>query len=354
MLIQCVSDECQLAPGLLTEVLDCIARRVNESFDLQEIVTSRYSNALFDAIRHAFSDGADNLVFLGSVLSNREDLRDSLGQAQNSLAAGELVRGWLQQLDPVERAMGALVIMDIACDEVINRQRLSATRVDRTTLHEITPDVVDLLESGERYVYFSACWALAWLGSLQCVSGADTLRAFPKLFGIWRYADCEDIRFISAWAIGSLPLLARRTIDLTESRVELSRFLKNRFSPEDHWLSTKEAWASLTIAYYTRSVWSDRELAEKFSRLYPRLPPINRPTILTLLKTLGKEGDAAARTLTSRFPPIEGVEVGTDYLPSRFRRRVESTVHKAEDIGWASWNAVARATQRSIEDQKGE
>lgn len=123
--------------------------------------------------------------------------------------------------------------------------------------------LVPILYSDEPYLHFAACWAFAWLGGTGTWTPEHKPSVLSRLLEIWRWSQLPDIQYTASWAIESLPIIDRDLNPLPKPNPELIKFIKEQYSlDDDKWTNRTKILASLVIAFYWRTPWTDEELAE--------------------------------------------------------------------------------------------
>jgi hypothetical protein len=308
LLSQCILDEIQIPPDLLEEGLEWIARRSGDSSELiQLLYRGRFGKTLQKVVQNAYISSNMDLPHLGSALAfitldqinwtRSEDLTPQLVDKITTLLGDE---------NAIQRAAGTLAVMIIAfyySGSPIKRPELTADA--QKYLMALGGQLVPILDSDEPYLYFSACWAFAWLGESGAWSPEHKPGVISRLLEIWRESPLYDVQRQAAWTISSLPIIARELKPLPEPDPELIDFIKQQGSlmgEKDESAKFKRS-AALVIGFYWKTPWTDKELAQLLASEYGGREEYDRLGIQnfkSFLKVLGEAGMAQLEALEQK------------------------------------------------------
>ena len=261
LLSDCIVDEVQLAPALLEEALEIIARTSRgPSFEIAAIAEGKYGKLLRSVVEKAFISSETDLPGLGSALAEACLSQDFSLDNDNKLSdkAKASIREMLRAQNPLTKSTGALVLMEKAFEAA--QPSFRNTPPERW-LGDEAASIIKMLPAKEPYVAFSACWALAWLGRAGFLSPENTEAAICLLVVLWRKANLPEVQRQAAWAISELPPVSRNPLLLSTIEPGLEDFLKSQPFPwADHFGQQRMRGAALVLAYYLGAPWSDDEL----------------------------------------------------------------------------------------------
>ncbi len=269
LLGQCFLDEVQIAPSLLREGLEWIARRSRSTSSIiRELHHGRYGEVLSEVVQNAYISSTTDLLSLGETLMtiNLEQIGWN-GELKSGIA--RRIISLLESDSTAQKAGGALVVMSISYsfhsedNLLLERWRGEITRDEEEWLQKLGDEVVPLLYSEKPYLYFAANWAFCWLGRGKFWSPERKPDVLARLLTIWRESTQPDIQHVATWAISDLPIIGRELSPFPKHDQELIEFIKEWFSmKEGPFRQEDRKRASLAVGFYLRAPWSDEELAE--------------------------------------------------------------------------------------------
>ena len=304
LLSQCILDEIQIAPDLLEEGLEWIARRTIGPTELIPLLyRGRYGKILLKVVEDAYIGSDTYLSGLGSALADitLEQINWAGGSQDLTPQIVEKLTSLLADENTIQRAAGALAVMNIAFYyEKSFDEKSDITYDTQKHLAALGDQLVPMLYSDEPQLHFAACWAFAWLGETGAWSPEHKPDVLLRLLKIWRASQSPDIHHVASWAISSLPIIDRESKPLPEPDTDLIDFIKKQFSLEEDKLGVpKKKKAALVTGFYWKAPWTDEELAQLAASIYGE-DFDDIPTLDPLLKALGEPGKAQLEALKQK------------------------------------------------------
>jgi hypothetical protein len=263
LLGQCFLDEIQVSPALLEEGLEWIARRQRGPFPLiRDLYHGKYGEVLTRVVQNAYTNFTTDLLQLGNALGDitLEQIKWR-GKIEPEIVMR--IMSLLKSENLLQKAAGALAIMDIAFffrPELSDRKR---STLDKESLRKLGDEILPLLHSEEPYVYFSASWAFAWLGHGEYWSPEHNPDVLSRLLTIWKEFTQPRIQRQATWAIMELPIIDRALNPFREPDQGIIEFINNWYSMKEGPFERKfRKCASLVIGIYLKKPWTDERLAE--------------------------------------------------------------------------------------------
>jgi hypothetical protein len=134
----------------------------------------------------------------------------------------------------------------------------------RETLMSLGDKLVPILYSDNFHLHFAAAWAFAWLGEADSCSQSCIPSVLARLVDIWKGSSLYEVQRVSTWAISSLPIMDRELKPLGQPDSDLIKFIKAASSsPEKTRNYEFYVPASLIVAFYYKSPWTDAEIANE-------------------------------------------------------------------------------------------
>jgi len=281
LLVLCMADEVQIAPGLLETAMEGVARcwRVSEPL-ITELARSRYGEVFFDVCKKLYFSSNEQLMPIGGALGGNLLVR--LGWAA-SPKFDDSVNGGIDALldsgDPRQEAMACLAIMEIAwhwCSRLGYTSDPSGKRSGkklpapiRRRLLKWTKRIAPLCDSAEITLQLAAVWAAIWLRTIGTWSSDADSSVVKKFAGIWANTPYPELQYLAAWTIYRSPLKDRGAFKLS-AEAWLIELVQSTMSADERplWRSAKRR-AAITLAYYIGAPWTDQELAGKLRELEP-------------------------------------------------------------------------------------
>lgn len=259
LLGQCILDEIQLAPKLLEEALEWIARRTGSPSSLiLSLFGGRYGNVLLEVIRDAYISSDTDLHSLGGALGDIYLRRMGWmwrDQTEPEPQLYDEITQLLENDNALQKAIGALVVSVFTF--YFPPKKLSSDW--KRLLKSWDDAILSSLYSEIPYLHFAACWAFIFLVE----SGAWTPGHHPdvlsRLLDLWKNSPLPDVKRTARYAISAMPIIDREFKPLPEPDADSIQFIEEMYSQYD--LFAKEA--ALVIAFYWKKPWTDDELAEK-------------------------------------------------------------------------------------------
>ncbi len=275
LLGECIADECSIAPELLTNALDTIARRAPSSKGvISRLLSSKYKEIFQELVRKKFTNAERGLFsYAEAYMGTAEG-----GTANKGLYTADLfdrIEEFLKSEDTSKNSLGALLIMRIGLGVATRQMKLNAK--ENETLLRFGDLLPPLLFSGAAHLQFSAAWALTWLVNARIWSPSRNAKVLRRLTDLWINSKVPDVRFVAAWALSRFPLLRQGARPLGESDEATIAFLKNvGHSSEQGW-AAHDFTTSCVVSYYLNAPWSGKELEKRFEEAYKEIPGA-RPT----------------------------------------------------------------------------
>lgn len=298
LLGQCLLDEIQVAPDLLEEGLEWLARRrTSDSSELIRLLfRGKYGKILQKIIQDAYFTSRTDLTYLGGALS--DITLEQLNWTEKPDLTPQLVekiKVLLINKDPIQKAAGTLAVMEIAFYCSIPFERPKLPTETQELLKALGDQLVPILYSDEPHLYLAACWAFAWLGKTRVWTPEHKSDMLSRLLEIWRESQLYDVQDKASWAISELPIINRELKPLPEPDAEMIAFIKEQsLVKKDEWRADAKIAASLIIGFYWKKPWSDEELARMASRIG------DRELSESLRKALGEPGKAQLEALKQK------------------------------------------------------
>jgi len=315
LLSQCILDEIQIAPDLLEEGLEWIARRTigpTERIPIPLLYRGRYGKILLKVVKDAYIGSDTYLSGLGSALADitLEQINWAGGSQDLTPQIVEKLTTLLDDENAIQKAAGTLAVMNIAFYYKRRFEKMPELTADvRKHLKALGDQLVPILYSDEPHLHFAACWAFAWLGGTGAWSPEHKPDVLSRLLKIWRESQSPDVQYVASWTISDLPLIDRESKPLLEPDPDLIGFIKKQFSlDEDDYRVYAKKRASLVMGFYWKAPWTDEELAQSVASIYGK----GFHDVLTLdplLKALGEPGKAQLESLKQKQDEREMVAI---------------------------------------------
>ncbi len=258
---QCIIDEVQVSPSLLSKCFLCLAVRGRAIDDMiPALALGKYGGLMLEVLMSELQACNKSISDVGSVLS-RGLLARELGWSGRSGfpdAVVERSRVLLTSDDIVTQTKGALAVMSLAFYQ--HQEGLPGSS-QASLLSATADDLLRLLGRREEYTKFAAAWALAWIGTSGLLTQDHARRALDSLFAVWRKAKNSHTRRDVAWAITRLPIMDRDTAPVRGQSKSGVAFLKQQPIPrmDDHG-NRMMSTAARIIGFYWGTPWSDDEI----------------------------------------------------------------------------------------------
>ncbi len=292
LLGQCISDEVKIVPELLKESFEWIARRSITPDIIYQLRKGKFGAELEEIVQSLYISSQDDLLNLGSALSGivRFEVCFSGLEDLNSTKVKAII-DLLSHEDPLQKAKGALIIMDLAFEFSMRSKKLFTEQ--RKCLNYLGDKLVPLLYSDDFHVYFAACWAYSWLGRSRSWTPKRHPHIISRIFELWKNSNFEEVQYAASWAISELPLIDRNSCILPEPSPELTDFIKTQFNNDKKgMLANTGKFASLIMGFYWKKPWEDKEivglLAKQIKTYAYHTETQNYEDLLNALGELGK------------------------------------------------------------------
>jgi hypothetical protein len=272
-LVQCFLDEVQVAPELLEKGLEWIARRsTGPNPFIRDLYNGKYGDVLSRVVQNAYINLTTDLLEMGSSLGTIT--LEQIEWSDKSIPEGiEKITGLLESDDPVQKAAGALAIMEVAFSFAPRYRFRGAKNHDhrRITPHEeemfkkLGNALVPLLYTKKPQVQLAASWAFAWLGIGELWSPKNSPDVLSRLLTILRESTIPDLQYVASWAISDLPIIDRKSNPFPKPDQELIKTIEEWSEKElvvgGRARATTKI-ASIVIGFYLREPWTNEELAK--------------------------------------------------------------------------------------------
>lgn len=263
-LVQCFLDEVQVAPDLLEKGLEWIARRsMGPSPFVRDLYNGKYGDVLSKVVQDAYISFTADLTELGSSLGTitLEQIEWSNELTQEKI---EKIAGLLKSNNLVQKAAGALAIMEIAYSyaDGYRAHRTTNAPNEKEMFKELGNAIVPLLYTEKPQLHLAASWAFAWLGTRELWSPKNSPDVLSRLLTIWRESAEPDLQFVASWAISDLPIIDRKLNPFPKPDQELIEIVEGWCSKKEQGSYGRTMEASIIIGFYLRKPWTDGELAK--------------------------------------------------------------------------------------------
>jgi len=305
LLSQCILDEIQVAPDLLEEGLEWIARRTESPPELIRLLyRGRYGKILLKVVKDAYIRSNTDLNDLGNALADITlEQINCTGPRDLTPHIVEKLTIFIKDGNTIQKAAGALAVREIALYYTWHfkyfGKKLEIADVQKR-LEALGDKLVPVLYSDEPHLHFAACHAFFWLGEAGAWSPERKPDVLSRLLKIWSESQSPDIQDAASWAISSLPIIDRESKPLQEPDPDLIDFIKKQFSLEDdeHGIPVNKK-ASLIMGFYWKMPWADEELVQLAASIYDKGLD-DHSTLDPLLKALGEPGMAQLEALKQK------------------------------------------------------
>ena len=295
LLGQCFLDEVLVAPNLLEEGLEWVARRsMGPSSLIRDLYQGKYGEVLLEVVQDTYINSTIDIPQLGSALGDITlEQIGWVGELKPEIVEG--IISLLKSDNPIQKAAGALSVMDIAFHYSHSRSLIKKRRTNRDVeelLKKLGDEVVPLLYSDKPYIYFAASWAFAWLGTNKLWSPKHSPDVLYRLLTLLRDSSQPKIQRQACWAISNLPIIDRKLNPFPKHDQELIEFIEERFSMKEGPFEERfRKRASLVIGFYMERPWTDEKLAELVAKeLKGARTPREWGNGILILKELGEPG----------------------------------------------------------------
>lgn len=261
LLGQCILDEIQLAPKLLEETFEWIARRASSPSNfIISLFKGRYGEVLLRTAQDAYMNSDTDLPYLGGNLGYIHLYR--MGWAEKRILDSDLyekITNLLGSENEIQRAIVVLAVMAIAYSFFEPRDDTDISLNSKKRLKALGDQVVPIIYSDKPYLHLAACWAFVWLGHIGAWSPEYNPDVLSRLLELWKNSPLPDVQYMASWAISSLPVMDRELKPLPEPDPDSINFIKAQSLLSERFRKS----AALVIGFYWRKPWTDKELAKK-------------------------------------------------------------------------------------------
>jgi hypothetical protein len=257
LLSRCILDEIQLAPKLLEEALEWIARRVNPpSLLILSLFEGRYGEVLLKVVRDAYISSDTDMIFLGGALGDIHIHRmGGTGGKAPTPQIFEMITNLLDNENALQKAIGALTVSYIAYHFSI--KKLSSDSIKR--LKALGDRIVSSLYSDISYLHFASCFALRWLAETETWTPKQNPDVLSRLLDLWKNSPLFDVQYMASLTISTLSIIDRKQKPLPEPDPDSINFIKEQLHNNEY--------ASLIMAFYWKKPWTDEELLGMVDRV---------------------------------------------------------------------------------------
>lgn len=265
LLGQCIADEIQIPPDLLSQSLGCVLRRLREARDVAvPIWESKYGEVWNRLLLESFMNCCENILEVGGTIGEIHVASMKAKMKENLLPGlvDEVIR-LLRSNDAAGKASAALAIMVLAFERrAWGREKIpNVAEEDNRIFTRLGDELVPVVYSDIVPIHVAVCWAFCWLGENRLwnpENHPDVIRRFAE---IWKTSSISDVRYIASWAISSLPIVTRNKRPLGDYDAGLIGFVKEQLSKLDD-LRDNSKLSPLILAYYMMEPFNDKELSE--------------------------------------------------------------------------------------------
>jgi hypothetical protein len=304
LLGKCIADEVQLGPEVLREAMRWVARRRESPSGLfSSIFRSKYGSVLVDVCMNEMETAESDLIQIGGGIA--EIMIVVVGWGGTEFVA-DRVDDLLVEHDPRKAMTGCLAAMGIAWSVYARGGRPPEMSADLSAaMHRWIEKTLALIRSKERYLAFSAMWALAWLFKSTNWAPDSHPQVFDNLLAAWRTWQIAELHYVAAWALTALPLVDRSSSPFVQT-ADLVSFASSHFeqkladTPRERMWGETEKRAALVLGYYARAPWSDEQLVDYIPTVF-RLPGDRLG--IEMLQGLGRLGVAKLAEISRRASP---------------------------------------------------
>jgi hypothetical protein len=269
VLAECVADECALAPDLLAQALEIIARRsVVCASILPRLIISKYGELFGDLVLRVYKSATTDLFSLANAVQNVSPEARRISSLRLSTRLGEIKS--LLDGKGENMALGAIILAYTAYDCAIGR--VEPTDDEKVLLEKLGNSATVLLFSAEIPLQFCAMWAITWLANSKLWSPLAEPAVLKRLTELWMQREATDVRHVAAWALSRLPLLSRSAQPMGVDTQTMISFVKT-IKPENKTIWDRHDFtASCIVAYYLGAPWPEKLLKERFKEAYGFIP----------------------------------------------------------------------------------
>lgn len=287
-LAQCFVDEIQVAPDLLEEGLEWIARRSEGPFTfIRDLYNGRYGDVLLKVVQNSYVSFTTDVMDLGSALGTI-----ALEQMQwsNKLTPKEIekITSLLNSQNLVQKAAGAFATMEIVFSYGRSHDyRLNTNEEDM--FKEIANEILPLLYSEKPQLQLPASWVFAWLGTRKFWSPKNNPDVLCRLLSILRESNNPELRYVASWAIADLPIMDRKLSPFQKIDQELIKLIEGWSLTKENkgFYNKKMRHASIVLGFYLISPWTNEELSKLVAEVIEDSRNIEWSNGKSILKELG-------------------------------------------------------------------
>jgi len=257
---QCFLDEVQVAPDLLEEGLEWIARRSEgPSSAIAELYNGKYGHVLLKVVQQGYLNFKEDLMQLGGALCSIALEQIGWNNKLTTEKADKIV-DFLKSDNLLEKACGALMAMSIAHGGKYRNYQVGNPPFKE--MRKIGDAIVPLLFTEEARLHLATAWAFAWLGAGNFWSPENCPEMLYRLFTISKESNKRDIRFVARWAFCDLPIIDRNLNPFPTNDQKLIAEIKRLHSIKRTrtYRAMRNKEASLIAGFYTKAPWSDSKL----------------------------------------------------------------------------------------------
>lgn len=299
LLGQCILDEIQLAPNLLEEALEWIARRTEaeKSNLILSLSEGRYGDVLLKVVQDAYMKFDTDLDYLGEALGAIHLNR--MGWPGIEVPDSQLynkITNLLESGSAIHRAIGALSVLNIAYYFYRAPPRHRYKKISpnlKKRLRSQGDQLISILYSEVPYLHFAACWAFVWLGEIRAWTPEHKPDVLSRMLELWKNSPLPDVQYMASWAISSLPVIDRELKPLPEPDPDSINFIMDQSLNE----VLHKKFASLVLGFYWKKPWTDEELAKRLkgAKYGGKSWEINKELIFKVLRSGKRKARGAKR-----------------------------------------------------------
>ncbi len=263
LLSQCLIDEVRIAPRLLREGLEWIARHQwpEQDFYTLRLYRGKYGSEFLKVIEDVYMNSNTDLFGTGNKLSTITLYRLNVTTELTQRHVESLIKS-LESDETIQKASAALAALAVmGISSYLDFQEFAPEEFQ--LIKTLGDKIIPVLYLNEPCLHFAACQAIWWLVGERVWSPQHELSVILRLLTLWKDSPLPDVQYMAALAIEIFPLLDRTLNPLPEPRSDLISFIKNQclFELKEGKIKREvNRAAAVMIAFYWK-ILTDEELA---------------------------------------------------------------------------------------------